>query len=96
MSIPDGWIDLQVNGFLGINFSDPGLTEEDVHSVTRELVSRGIGAYCPTLVTAPDEYYQKVLPVIAKAMDHPEWGRHLLGIHLVQQHRLPERILRSD
>ena len=82
MTIPDGWIDLQVNGFLGVDFTKPGLSVEDVHSVSRHLVEQGVGAYCPTLITAPEEYYQENLPVLAEAMEDQEWGQHLLGIHL--------------
>lgn len=81
-SVPDGWVDLQVNGYMGVNFSAPGLTVEDVRLVTRELVSRGTAAYCPTLVTSALEDYASTLPVLARAMREPDLSPHLLGIHL--------------
>lgn len=77
-----GFVDLQVNGYGGIDFTAPGLTVEDVHSVTRMLIQRGTAAYCPTLITADEELYRENLPVIADAMRDPEWGGFLLGIHL--------------
>ena len=77
-----GFIDLQVNGFLGIDFSAAGLSTDDVRSVTVEVVSRGTAAYCPTLVTSPVDVIEANLAVLANAMDEPDLGSHLLGIHL--------------
>lgn len=77
-----GFVDLQVNGYGGIDFTAPGLTVEAVHEVSRMLLSRGTVAYCPTLITAGEDLYRENLPVIAEAMQDPEWGKCLLGIHL--------------
>lgn len=79
---PAGWVDLQVNGFLGVDFSAPGLRVDDVRRVTRELVRRGTGAYCPTVVTCALATYAENLPVLARAMAEPDLRPHLLGIHL--------------
>jgi N-acetylglucosamine-6-phosphate deacetylase len=77
-----GFVDLQVNGFLGINFTAEALSVDDVRNVTRELATRGTAAYCPTIVTAPLEVFESNLPVLAAAMDEPDLQPHLLGIHL--------------
>jgi N-acetylglucosamine-6-phosphate deacetylase len=77
-----GFVDLQVNGFLGINFSAPGLSVDDVRRVTVELISRGTAAYCPTLVTSPIDVIEANLSVLAMSMDEPDLSPHLLGIHL--------------
>lgn len=77
-----GFIDLQVNGYLGIDFSEPGLTLNDVRRVTETLVQRGTLAYCPTVITASWETYVQNLPVLAQAMQTPDLQPHLLGIHL--------------
>lgn len=80
--IPEGWVDLQVNGFIGVDFSKPGLDVESVRRVTRELVRRGTGAYCPTVITSPLPVYESNLPVLAAAMEDPELRPRLLGIHI--------------
>lgn len=81
-AVPDGWIDLQVNGYAGVDFSAPGLTVAGIRRVTEELVKRGTAAYCPTVVTTVMERYDANLPVLAAAMEEPDLKPHLLGIHL--------------
>lgn len=76
-----GFVDLQVNGYRGVHFSAPGLTLEKVNSVSRDLLSCGVVAYCPTMVTSPMEIYRSNLPVLAQAAESNE-GAKILGIHL--------------
>jgi hypothetical protein len=71
MEVPAGWIDLQVNGFMGVDFSAPGLRLEDVRRVTKALVQRGTGAYCPTVITNEPWMYEVNLGVLAAAMESP-------------------------
>src|SRR5262245_42703257 len=77
-----GFVDLQVNGFLGIDFSAPGLDLGQVRRAVFALRERGTVAFCPTVITAPMEVYEQNLPVLAKAMSEPDLYPHLLGIHL--------------
>lgn len=78
----NGFVDLQVNGWMGTNFTAPGLTLEDVRRVTRAMIERGTIAYCPTVITGDPDVYRENFAVLAKAMDDPVIGPHLLGIHL--------------
>ncbi len=77
-----GFVDLQVNGFLGVDFSSAVLTEENCAQACRELLSRGTAAFFPTVITSPLEVYQRNLPLIAKMMEQHEFQGRLLGIHL--------------
>ena len=77
-----GFIDIQLNGFKGINFSSPDLTLDQVRMATRELVKAGTVAYCPTVVTSSLDDYKHSLPIIAAAMRDKELKPHLLGIHI--------------
>lgn len=77
-----GLVDLQVNGFKGIDFSDPGLTEEGFAQASRELLDAGTTAFLPTLITSPLNAYCRNLSFMARVMDFPEFRNRLLGIHL--------------
>jgi N-acetylglucosamine-6-phosphate deacetylase len=76
-----GWVDLQVNGFKGIDFSGPNLTLEDIKFVSNQLLERGIVGYCPTVISSPLEVYEHNLSLLAIASESKE-GAQILGIHL--------------
>ena len=76
-----GFIDVQVNGFLGVDFSQDNLTEAEFIRVSKELLNRGTAAFVPTIITNSEENYKRNLPIIAKAMDAPELKGRVLGIH---------------
>ena len=78
----NGFVDLQVNGYLGVDFSDSRLTTEDVVRVTEALAERGTAAYLATAITSSWYSYEKVLPVLARAAENPRCGGRVLGIHL--------------
>ncbi len=81
MDIP-GLIDLQVNGFKGVDFSGAHLNEEDVVRACRELFDAGTTAFLATLITSPTEIYERNLPLIARITNTEEFKDRLLGIHL--------------
>ena len=62
-----GWIDLQINGFGGVDFNSPDLTEEMVVAATEALTSRGTEGYMPTLLSTDPEILVKNLATIAAA-----------------------------
>ncbi len=81
MNMP-GLVDLQVNGYGGVDFSSPELSLDKIHLVTKKFEELGIEFFCPTLITSPAEVYEKNLPLLAKAMDDPYLKKHILGVHL--------------
>lgn len=81
MRVP-GLIDLQVNGYRGVDLSGADLTEEKVVHLCQELRQAGTTAFLPTLITSPTELYQRNLPIIARVMERPEFQTQMLGIHV--------------
>ncbi|MEQ9438954.1 MAG: amidohydrolase family protein [Cyclobacteriaceae bacterium] len=77
-----GFVDLQVNGYKGISFSDLALTEERFVFACKELIQRGTVAFLPTIITASQDIYKKNLMLIAKAMRRDDLKNHILGIHV--------------
>jgi len=49
--ISPGFVDIQVNGFAGVDFSGPHLEPEEVIGVLPAIWSGGATTFCPTLVT---------------------------------------------
>ena len=77
-----GFVDLQVNGYGGVNFTSDSLTVEDVFSFADQLARLGTLAFCPTVITSSMRTYRHALPVLVEAMKAPAYRDRLLGIHL--------------
>lgn len=80
--IAPGFIDVQINGGYGIDFSQ---ASEDVSSgvsfVAKKILEHGVTSFCPTLVTSPPDVYHKVLPQV-KVHNGGKHGAGVLGFHL--------------
>ncbi|XP_038676648.1 N-acetylglucosamine-6-phosphate deacetylase [Scyliorhinus canicula] len=80
--IAPGFIDTQINGGYGIDFS---LATDNLKCglsmVARKLLSTGVTSFCPTLVTSPVPIYHQVIPQI-EVQDGGPWGAGILGLHL--------------
>lgn len=77
-----GFIDLQVNGYKGTDFSGDDLNPEKFADTCRELLNAGTAAFLATVITSPEEIYRKNLQIISAVMDDPEFKNRLPGIHL--------------
>ncbi|PCJ51571.1 MAG: N-acetylglucosamine-6-phosphate deacetylase [Planctomycetota bacterium] len=80
-SLP-GFIDIQINGYDGVDFSSKDLTIEDVQRATQRLVEDGTWAYCPTLITNDIEQIKKNVSIIVEALSEPKYSTHFLGLHI--------------
>ena len=77
------WIDLQVNGYAGVDFNAPGLTVEAVKAVTERLERDGTVGYLPTLVTGdPEMLIGTVRTVMAARRKYAVCERNILGFFL--------------
>lgn len=78
-----GWIDLQVNGYGGVDFNAPGLTVEAVKSVTERLAADGTVGYLPTLVTGdPEMLLGTVRTVMEARRKYAVCEKNILGFFL--------------
>lgn len=77
------WVDLQVNGYAGVDFNAPGLTVEAVKSVVDHLAADGTAAFLPTLVTGdPEMLVENIRTVVAARKHYAECERAILGFFL--------------
>jgi N-acetylglucosamine-6-phosphate deacetylase len=77
-----GFVDLQVNGYLGCDFTAPDLAAEDFGQAADKLLAAGSAAFLATVVTAPMQVYERNLPIIAAAAQCGRFRGRVLGIHL--------------
>lgn len=80
--IAPGLIDVQINGFVGVDFSGPDLTVEKVKKATKALWSQGVTSYFPTVITQDISRLKTNLAILAKAKQDPEIGQSIPGFHL--------------
>lgn len=76
--IVPGYIDLQINGAYGYDFTQH---PEKVDYVAKLLPQFGVTSFLPTLISSSEETYRHALPIIGSKMDVLE-GAEILGIHL--------------
>ncbi len=78
-----GWVDLQVNGFGGVDFNAPDLTAEAFTRAVRALAACGTAAFCPALITGdPATVCRNLGVMLAAARQDGEVAARLLGFHL--------------
>lgn len=65
--IGPGLVDLQINGYGGMDFNSMPLDEELVWQVTRALCREGVTTYYPTIVTNSDENIEGAVRTISRA-----------------------------
>ncbi len=78
-----GFIDIQVNGYRGSDYSGADFDLEQLESIVADLAVSGTTRHFPTIITAPHVRILKNLSIIAEAVDASAELRELIpGIHL--------------
>ena len=80
--VAPGLIDIQINGYMGVDFSGPDLTVAGVKKATRALWKAGVTSYFPTIITSDIELIKKNYAILAKAKEDMEIGASIPGFHL--------------
>ena len=77
-----GLVDLQVNGYKGVDFSSVDLTRDAFAEACSLMLEGGATAFFPTIITSSDEVYRRNLPLMAGVLQERGFGGRLLGLHL--------------
>jgi N-acetylglucosamine-6-phosphate deacetylase len=81
--VAPGFVDVQVNGWRGQEFSSLDLTPELVARITRDHDPFGVTGYCPTLTTQSFDCLAHGLRTIARACETmPDIARRVAGVHV--------------
>ncbi len=87
----EGFVDLQVNGYAGADFSDPDTTVDRVLETAETLAENGTVGFLATLTTRPREILETCAETIATAIRKQGTDAHILGIHLEGPFLSPEQ-----
>ena len=85
-----GFVDLQLNGAFGVDFTNTSLDKIDVEKVCTGILAHGVTSFLPTVITSPPSTYRSVLPTLRSVKHCQEVedfsglpkGARILGIHL--------------
>jgi len=77
------WVDLQVNGYAGVDFNADELTVEEVLAVCQRLEQDSVRGILATIITAPlDQMVQRIARLARWIDELPEVAEKILGIHV--------------
>src|SRR5580700_6186437 len=65
--ISPGWIDLQVNGFAGVDYNSPASSHEQIAHSIRGMFGCGVTRMFPTVITGSPENISAALRNLANA-----------------------------
>lgn len=93
--VAPGFIDLQVNGFAGVDYNDPASTPEAIAGSIRRMFETGVTRFFPTIITGSEERIVGALRNLAAAKEEfrragaPE-GDAVEAFHVEGPHLSPE------
>lgn len=79
LCVSPGWIDIQINGAFGLDFTE---NPDTIWPVAARLPELGVTAFLPTIVTAPFETYDYALQVWRNGPPNGQRGARALGLHI--------------
>jgi N-acetylglucosamine-6-phosphate deacetylase len=80
--IAPGLIDIQVNGYNSVGFTEQDLSIDNIKVLVNSLWEKGITSFLPTFITTSPEILLKNLGILADAIKDPAIGNTIPGFHL--------------
>lgn len=78
-----GFIDLQLNGYIGVDFNNTETAPSQILDATKALWKTGVTSYCPTIITGSSDHIAGCIENIMLAADqHPEVDEAIAGLHI--------------
>jgi N-acetylglucosamine-6-phosphate deacetylase len=89
--VAPGFVDLQINGYGGVEFNDPQLTVEKVRQAALSQDAFGVTSFLATITTDSNEVLARSLATVARAIEEvPEVAARVPGIHLEGPYLSPD------
>ena len=88
--VAPAWIDLQVNGFAGVDYNTPETTQEAIAGSIQAQFATGVARFFPTVVTGSAQRILGCLRNLARARSSLAEGLAMEGFHLEGPYISPE------
>ena len=85
-----GFIDLQVNGFAGVDYNNPASSHEAIRESLRAMFRTGVTRCLPTIITGPPDEMADALRNLAEAREAFSEGLTMEGFHVEGPHISPD------
>lgn len=85
-----GWIDLQVNGFAGVDYCSPASEHEEIGRSIRAIFATGVTRFFPTVITGSPDDMRGALANLAAAKRALKEGPAMEAFHVEGPHISPE------
>ena len=76
-----GWVDLQVNGHNGVDYSDPNLTADGFLRSAEQLMAAGTEVFFPTIITSPLDLFRRNGRIIYETVEKHGLLKNVPGLH---------------
>lgn len=80
--VTPGLIDIQVNGFAGVDYNSPDTPLDEIARSIREMRATGVTRFCPTVITGSNENICGSLGNLARARRELAEGPSMCGFHV--------------
>ncbi|MEO8096549.1 MAG: amidohydrolase family protein [Acidobacteriota bacterium] len=80
------FVDLQVNGFAGVDYNSPLSSNEEIAKSIRTMFSTGVTRFFPTVITGDPETMCAALRNLERARESTREGRAIAGFHVEGPH----------
>ena len=88
--VAPGWVDIQVNGFAGVDYNAPSAPHDEIARSVRVQYSAGVTRFYPTVITgAPDDMLAS-LKNLTRAKETLAEGAAMDGFHVEGPHISPD------
>src|SRR3954470_7504254 len=80
--VAPGFIDIQVNGFAGVDYNHPATPHDEIARSLAALFATGVTRFYPTVITGPPGDMVEALANLARAADILPDGDAIDGFHV--------------
>jgi len=86
MWVAPGWVDIQVNGFAGVDYNSPATPHEEIARSVQVQYAAGMTRFYPTVITGSPDDMLAALKNLSRAKDTLAEGSAMDGFHVEGPH----------